>query len=1544
MKTIPLIFKSFITSLLLLSLVLTVNANSNINPSKFSILKKIFTDFKSILANDLSKSGFEKDLLFLDEIFSPLRLTVVEDCSDGIDNDGLTDSADPDYEEEVPMGITLNMPTISCPDGDVGVITSSETPSSGDCNLLSNHEFDQGMQDWNAFGFGGSSGNFYVDNSGQLSGSNAFYADINSASGNFYEIQLVQDDLTFETGKTYSLSFVARAQANRNITVTVQLGNSPFTTYFSQTIALTSSAQTYTFNNITTSTNLNGNAILVFNLAASATNLWIDDVDLKDNSCVPSGGGANSNNLFYRWMSRQDNGNGGYTPWNLIAGETDASYDPPAISVTTQYIRQSSLNQIDWLDSEILTVQACSPPFICDSKFYQSIEVNGSYFLYEIETNPVVITPLVNLTNTGVQGSINSAVFNPVDGYIYVLQVSNPYNLYRIYGDFTTELVGSVSGFDNGDFINAGGIYPDGIIIYRGANSADFYELNMNTLSVNKICNYPTVNGSANNIGDIAYNPQNGFFYGTRDNTNTLVELDLDNCTETEINLSRTVQNANGAFYINAAGLAYGYENSTGKFTRIDLTTGLIEDIGQNAATSQVDGCSCEGIKFIKEVSADFIPAGAAATYTFKIHNNWVQDLTNIAFRDTLREGLTWASEPFNLTGGLTIGSTAINGNTIGDFTLTNVPIGVSTFQISFQSPAPYSGPNPYLNQAFLKDLPTLLGGSEPSDYPVSPELDDPTPILIDCLPNLDFSQDANGNPLPSGTIIDEQFASWGLHITSDNQGSHATMIFDSEAITGGDTDLGTPNQNFGGPGIGTGGQAGKIGENNQALGNSLILANSNNAPANDFSGGGEFTFSFDTPMDISYLEIVDIDYGEIENRVRLYDSSNNLLLEKRIIAYGNNSYQVVVLGTADVSKMVIEIEGSGSIQTLNFCDAPPASATVGDYVWNDVNQDGVQDNPSEAAIPNIVLELRDNSNNLLATETTDSQGFYEFPDIMPGSYIIVVQNITVPSLYENTFDLDGDDDGHSGIFTLAPNENKDNVDFGYALNCNMPQVNNDNIQTCPTDSYAGDVSTNDSNNANAVYEIVDNPTNGTVTMNQNGGFTYTPTVSFATGNDSFSYRAYNNAEVCSQEGSVLLSFSCGLSGCATPSVNFTGDIEICAASSTTITAVGAESGYSYQWSNGLGTGSSKTITPPSSSTQNVTTTYSVTVTSSQGCSVVETLDITTESLPSATILSSDDHCGDDNGTITFSFLDHPNRTQLQFSLDGGTTYSSNVADNSGSITYSNLSAGSYDLWVRWGDSDCPFNLPDVTIVNTGGLSVNITGPSSICEGEPAQIIAQATGGTFPYFYTWDNGLGSGSIKTIYPNSTTTYSVTATDNYGCTATDQIEVIVLPNTDPACSDCLDPADDDGDGVCRSEDCDDNNPNVPAAIGMACDDGNSYSINDVIQVDKCTCIGQFVPCSINFEVQIDQPIYDNNGTNNNLSDDTFTFSVLITGNGSTWTANGQTGAYGTMATFGPFPVDAAGITFDIVDADNPRCQENISVNISSCIYSGACICCE
>lgn len=59
--------------------------------------------------------------------------------------------------------------------------------------------------------------------------------------------------------------------------------------------------------------------------------------------------------------------------------------------------------------------------------------------------------------------------------------------------------------------------------------------------------------------------------------------------------------------------------------------------------------------------------------------------------------------------------------------------------------------------------------------------------------------------------------------------------------------------------------------------------------------------------------------------------------------------------------------------------------STIGDYVWNDIDRDGIQD-PEETGIPGVTVELYDCAGNQIDTTTTDANGLYSFT-VAPCAY-----------------------------------------------------------------------------------------------------------------------------------------------------------------------------------------------------------------------------------------------------------------------------------------------------------------------------------------------------------------------------------------------------------------------------------------------------------------------------------------------------------------------------------------------------------------------------
>ncbi len=143
--------------------------------------------------------------------------------------------------------------------------------------------------------------------------------------------------------------------------------------------------------------------------------------------------------------------------------------------------------------------------------------------------------------------------------------------------------------------------------------------------------------------------------------------------------------------------------------------------------------------------------------------------------------------------------------------------------------------------------------------------------------------------------------------------------------------------------------------------------------------------------------------------------------------------------------------------------------------------------------------------------------------------------------------------------------------------------------------------------------------------------------------------------------------------------------------------------------------------------------------------------------IPSATVSKTDESSqGANDGSIAFSFSDTVGRTNIEFSIDGGSTYPYNVLDNSGSTTVSNLAPGTYQIYTRWGNNQCPQNLGPITITaGTGGgctdcINFDQTGTSSFSNQDSAANIT-----------IQDSGLTASLTDNTWRRTNTRYTITA---------------------------------------------------------------------------------------------------------------------------------------------------------------------------------------
>jgi hypothetical protein len=171
----------------------------------------------------------------------------------------------------------------------------------------------------------------------------------------------------------------------------------------------------------------------------------------------------------------------------------------------------------------------------------------------------------------------------------------------------------------------------------------------------------------------------------------------------------------------------------------------------------------------------------------------------------------------------------------------------------------------------------------------------------------------------------------------------------------------------------------------------------------------------------------------------------------------GQSNATATNLSKGNYSVTVTDSNGcitSGSI-TLN------ARAVIGDWVWKDSNQNGIQD-LNEAGLEGVAISIngiQSNGNVYTNTTTSGPNGFYEFDELDPGVYEI---GFTAPNDLIGTQALAGNNTGKdsnanpttgtTGSITLGYNDFIDHVDAGFHKDCSdyHPDFN---IPTpiCPT-------------------------------------------------------------------------------------------------------------------------------------------------------------------------------------------------------------------------------------------------------------------------------------------------------------------------------------------------------------------------------------------------------------------------------------------------------------------------------------------------------------
>lgn len=183
---------------------------------------------------------------------------------------------------------------------------------------------------------------------------------------------------------------------------------------------------------------------------------------------------------------------------------------------------------------------------------------------------------------------------------------------------------------------------------------------------------------------------------------------------------------------------------------------------------------------------------------------------------------------------------------------------------------------------------------------------------------------------------------------------------------------------------------------------------------------------------------------------------------------------------------------------------------------------------------------------------------------------------------------------------------------------------------------------------------------------------------------------------------------------------------------------------YSYNWDN------SSTTDTISSLAGNID--YHVTVTDSEGCSVIDTVHINAPSQLLIVGTETGANCSSSNGSASIS-------------INGGTLpYTINWSTGSTNDTITNLASGTYTVTVTDANFCSSVYTALINNIIAGTIQVSQLTNVQCFGGSTGSITVSMQGGTAPFTYVWSSGQNTGTINNLPVGN---YSVTIYDNNNC---------------------------------------------------------------------------------------------------------------------------------------------------------------------------------
>ena len=469
-----------------------------------------------------------------------------------------------------------------------------------------------------------------------------------------------------------------------------------------------------------------------------------------------------------------------------------------------------------------------------------------------------------------------------------------------------------------------------------------------------------------------------------------------------------------------------------GQYTNLGTVTGT-PPVGPDVTDSDPDhyfgsAPSIDIVKLTNGTDNDtppgvYIPVGSTVTWTYQVTNTGNVTLTDVAVTDN--KGVAVSCPKTTLAAGESMTCTASGTAQAGQYT----NLGTVTGKPPVGNDVTDSNPDNYFGQAAAISIVKKTNGTN-NDVAPGPTL------AVGSTVTWTYIVTNTGNvPLTNVTVTDNKGVVVSCPKTTLAVGESMTCSGSGTAQAGQYMNIGTAT---GKPPVG----------NNVTASNpdhyfgsapAISIIKKTNGTNNDVAPGP--TVAVGSTVTWTYT-ITNTGNVTLSNVILTDNKIGTITCPKTTLAPGE-SMTCTKTGTAVAGQYtnIGTVKGTSPTGTTvmasnpdNYFGVVPCTGKIGDFVWNDLNANGVQ-NAGEPGIAGVTVQLKNSSGTVIQTTTTNSTGYYLFTGVCAGTYTVVVAK---PAGFSPSPSLVGtnravDSNGSPATVTLTTNSSTDlTIDFGF--------------------------------------------------------------------------------------------------------------------------------------------------------------------------------------------------------------------------------------------------------------------------------------------------------------------------------------------------------------------------------------------------------------------------------------------------------------------------------------------------------------------------------